>query len=108
MIFRKLERVWSHNDMNYIPNFRETFPELRKISNEEMCDRWSSLGIDFYTKKEVPANKWIRLTFPFAIILMILMIIGLPIVFIVNGNWNYGLGEKNIIFNWFAELKLIN
>lgn len=46
MMFRKLKRVWSHNSMNYIPNFRETFPELREISNEEMCDGWKKLKIN--------------------------------------------------------------
>jgi hypothetical protein len=38
-MYRKLKRTWSHNDANYIPKFRETFPELNKISSEEMCDR---------------------------------------------------------------------
>ena len=37
MIYRKLKRTWSHNDLNYIPRFRETFPELKKVSSEELA-----------------------------------------------------------------------
>jgi len=106
MVYRKLKRVWSHNDMNYIPKFRETFPELNKVSSEEMCDRWISLGIDFYTEEKVEVSIWMRLTLPFALTLMLLMIIALPVVFIVTGKWNYSLGEKNRILNWFRALRL--
>ena len=93
-MYRKLERVWSRNDMSYIPKFRETFPELNKVSGEEMCDRWISLGIDFYTEKKTPVKPWLRFTLPFAIILMVLMLIALPFVFIITGKWNYTLGKK--------------
>lgn len=107
-IFRELKRVWSHNDMNYIPKFRETFPELNKVSNEEMCDRWISLGIEFYTEKATKVKWWVRITLPFALILFILMIIGLPFVFMLTGKWHYGNGDKSRILNWFKSLRLIN
>ena len=107
MVFRKLKRVWSHNDMNYIPKFRETFPELNKLSSEEMCDRWISLGIDFYTEEKKEVKWWIRLTLPFALILFVLMIVGLPITFIITGKWGYGNGDKSRILNWFRALRLV-
>ena len=106
MIFRKLKRVWSYNRFNYIPNFKETFPELNDVSYEEMCDRWCSLGIDFYTEEKVEVKGWIRLTLPFALILYVLMLIGLPFVFIITGKWGYGLGEKSRVMNWFKALRL--
>lgn len=108
MVFRKLKRVWSHNDMNYIPKFRETFPELIKVSSEEMCDRWISLGIDFYTEEETGVKGWIRLTLPFALILFVLMVVGLPFVFLFTGKWSYSIGQKSRIFNWFRQLQIIN
>lgn len=43
-MYRKLKRTWSHNSANYMPNFREVFPELNKLSNEQMCSRWIKLG----------------------------------------------------------------
>lgn len=107
MVFRKLKRVWSHNDMNYIPNFTETFPELNKVSSEEMCDRWISLGIEFYTEETTEVKVWIRLTLPFALILLVLMFIGLPFAFIITGKWSYGSGDKSRILNWFRQLCLV-
>lgn len=106
-MYRKLKRTWSHNDANYIPKFRETFPELNKVSSEDMCDRWIELGADFYTEEKTPVKPLMRLTLPFAITLMLLMFIGMPILFIVTGNWHYPLGEKNRILNWFRSLRLL-
>ena len=106
-MYRKLKRVWSHNDMNYIPKFKEIFPELNKISSEEMCDRWIELGIDFYTDEKTPVKPLIRLTLPFAITLMLLMFIALPFVFTITGKWSYPLGDKNKILNWFRSLRLL-
>lgn len=106
-MYRKLKRVWSNNDMNYIPKFRETFPELNKISSEEMCDRWISLGIDFYKEEETPVRFWIRFTLPFAIFTMLIMFLFIPFNFLITGKWGYKIGKKNYILNWFKELKLL-
>lgn len=105
-MYRKLKRVWSNNHMRYIPKFRETFPELNKLSSEEMSDRWSNLDIEFYSEKLTPVKWWIRLTLPFAIILFVLMFIGLPFVFLITGNWHYPQGKNNHILNWFRSLRL--
>jgi hypothetical protein len=107
MIFRKLKRVWSYNSFVYIPKFRETFPELDKVSYEEMCSRWNSLGIDVYTEEKTEVKGWVRLTLPFALILFVLMLIGLPFVFIITGKWSYGNGDKSRILNWFRALRLV-
>ncbi len=92
--------------MNYIPKFRETFPELNKISYEEMCKRWKSLGINFYTEEKTEVKGWIRLTLPFALILFVLMIIGLPLAFMFTGKWSYGNRDSRIL-NWFRALRLV-
>jgi len=36
----------------------------------------------------------------------LLMIVGLPIVFCITGEWGYSLGNKNRLLNWFRALKL--
>jgi hypothetical protein len=105
-MYRKLKRVWSHNDMNYIPKFKEVFPELRGVSSEELCNRWIELGIDFYSQEPTPVSKWVRFTLPFAIILMLLMFLALPFVFLFTGKWGYSLGKHNRVLNWFKALKL--
>ncbi len=103
-MYRKLRRIWSHNDMNHIPEFRKLFPELNNVSSEEMCDRWVSLGIDFYTNEETPVPFILRLTLPFAVIVFLLMFLFLPIMFIFTGKWGYGYSEHNRIFNWFNAI----
>jgi hypothetical protein len=105
-MYRKLKRVWSHNDINYIPNFQKVFPELSKIDSEELCDRFIELNIEFYCEEKTPVNFWIRLTLPFAIFTMLLMILVSPISFLITGKWGYSLGQKNRLLNWFRALKL--
>lgn len=105
-MYRKLKRTWSHNDLNYIPKLKKVFPELSKIDGEEMVDRFIELGLDFYTEEKTPVPLWLRLTMPFALLTMILMFIGIPINFLIRGQWGYSLGEKNRLLNWFRSLKL--
>lgn len=106
MLYRKLKRTNSYGYMNYIPHFKKVFPELKNITNDEMVRRFKELNLDFFTEKKTYAKKWVRLTLPFALILMLLMLSLLPIVFIIKGSWSYGFSSKNLILNWFRMLKL--
>lgn len=105
MIYNKLQRVWSQNDLNYIPNFRETFPELRHLNSGELTNRFRRMGVHFYKAEETPVSFLTRLSLPFALILIILMLIGLPINFFISGKWHYR--ESLGIYNWFRALKLV-
>ena len=107
MMYRKLKRTWSNGYANYIPNFKKVFPELSKIDSDELCDRFIELNIEFYCEEITPVSLWIRLTLPFALLTMLLMIIMIPFAFLINGRWSYSLGEKNRLFNWFRALKLL-
>ena len=104
-MFRKLKRTWSHNDLNYIPKFRETFPELNKLSSEDLCDRFSELGVDFYVEHKTPVKLWVRFTVPFAVITILLMVLFSPIKFLFTGKWGYSYGDKAFLLNWFRALK---
>jgi len=106
MIYQKLKRVWSHNDIRYIPKFEETFPELKHLSKEELCERFKKLEIDFYSENSEKRNSIIRITLPFAILLYVLMFMSLPIVYMIKGQWGYGFNKNNIIYNWFKQLGL--
>lgn len=103
----KIKRTWSHNDLNYIPGFRETFPELKHLNTEELCDRFCKLNVDFFEKVKEPVKKWERLTLPFALILLVGMVIYLPINFMINGYWGYSLKKSPFVYNWLKRLKLI-
>ena len=105
-MYRKLKRTWSYNNLNHIPNFSKVFPELSKVNNEELADRFIELGLDFYTEEKTPVPIWVRFTMPFALIVMLLMIIWLPINFFITGKWGYSLGDKNILLNWFRSVRL--
>ena len=106
-MFRKLKRTYSFGYAEYIPRLSEVFPEIAKLDNEDLCRRFQKLNIEFYYEEKTKVPFWIRLTFPFALLLMILMLIGLPLCFLFTGSWKYPLSDKNYILNWFRSLKLI-
>jgi len=105
MIYRKLNRTYSNGYYNSIPNFEKVFPELSKIDRIELCHRLQKLNIEFYYEEKTKVNIWVRFTLPFAIVLIILMILLLPINFIINGKWGYEFDKNNNIRNWFRALK---
>lgn len=105
-MYRKLKRTWSHNDLSYIPNLKKVFPELREIDSEEMVDRFIELGLDFYTEKKTPVSLWLRLTMPFAILTMVIMLVLIPFNFLITGHWLYSYSKNNRLLNWFKALKL--
>ena len=108
MIYRKLKRTWSHGYLNYMPDFKKVFPELKNVSSEELCDRFIELGLDFYRDEQEKVKVWVRFTLPFALVLFFLMVISTPIVFILTGQWGYPLGKGNTILNWFRALRLLS
>jgi len=107
MFYRKLKRVYSHGYANYIPKFDKVFPELKNLNSEELCDRFRELKLEFFQEEIKPVPIAIRFTLPFAIFIMILMFIGLPIVFLITGKWTYSFSEKNHLLNWFKALRLL-
>ena len=93
-------------ELEYIPRFRKTFPELSKLSSEDLCQRFRELDLEFYNEKQTKVKPFVRLTLPFAIVLMILMLLSLPLVFLFTGNWHYPHTKKDRILNWFRSLRL--
>lgn len=105
MIYRKLKRTWSHS-YAHLPQLKKVFPELSKLNNEPIAKFFIDLKMDFYYEEETPVKAWVRITLPFAIILMLLMLLLSPIVFMFTGKWGYSMGKKNRILNWFKSLRL--
>lgn len=106
MIYTKLRRTWTRNDINYIPEFIDKFPELKHLSSEELCGRFSELGVNFYEVKKSSVKWYVRLTLPFALILMLGMLVTMPIKFIVTGHWKYSFGKNNYAYDLFKSLKI--
>ena len=78
----------------------------KHLDNEELADRLIDLNMDFYYEVKTPIPILIRLTLPFAILLIILMFLAIPINFMFTGKWGYNLKKENRILNWFRSLKL--
>jgi hypothetical protein len=106
MIYRELKRTNSNGYLNYIPRFREEFPELSKLDSEELAQRFRRLNLEFYYEKQKPVKFWVRLTLPFALITYLIMFFSLPLNFIISGEWGYSFNEKNFILNWLRSLRL--
>lgn len=106
-MYRELRRTWSHGYANYIPRLTEVFPELQKIKSEELCDRLIELNLDFYTETQKKVSAWVRITLPFALIILLIMALGLPIKFMITGTWLYDYNDKNRLYNWFKMLRIL-
>lgn len=105
-MYRKLKRTWSNGYANYMEDFKRVFPELAKIDSEDLCDRLIALKMDFYYEKPTPVSFWIRLTMPFALLTMFILFVGLPVYFLVTGEWGYSLDKNNRVLNWLKSLRL--
>lgn len=104
MFYNKIKRVGSHGYLNHIPDFRKRFPELSRVRDETLEERFRLMGVMFYEAKRTPIKLWIRFTLPFAALLFLIMLISLPINFLVTGRWTYSLSPSNHILNWFKSL----
>lgn len=105
MIYRKLRRTWIHGYPTYMPEFRDKFPELKEIEEEDLVNRFIDLKMDFYYEEKTKVNPSIRLTLPFAILVILLMFLWLPFHFLLKGEWGYSPSKTLIKFNnWFRHL----
>lgn len=104
VMFTELKRVYSHGYMNYVPKFKETFPELKDISSEDLADRFRGLGIEFYTAERKPTPLLIRLTMPFAFTVFVVMIALSPLHYLATGRWRYRLADNSKLMNWFEAV----
>ena len=106
MIYKKLKRTRTFGYAEYIPNLREVFPEIAIIDDEDLARRFKELKLDFYHEVETPVNPLIRLTLPFAVLLLLGTIVSSPIKFIITGSWSYDITDS-VVYNWFKSLRLI-
>lgn len=103
-MFTELKRVYSQGYMNYVPNFQETFPELKNLTREELADRFRTLGIEFYTTERKPVPILIRFTMPFALVTFAIMVLFMPLHYLITGQWSYSLKDNSKLMNWFSAV----
>lgn len=101
-----MESIWKQKEPSFIvaDTFKYSIPLLNNIDIDELDKIISKLPYDFYKKDEaIKVNIWLRLTLPFVLVVMILLIVFMPIKFIFTGRWRYA---PNIFIKWFKLLDL--
>lgn len=106
-MYAKYKKIYIKEDYDFYESFKKKFPELEKVSSEELQNRFYELGVYLYQKERIYTSFWLRLTMPFAFILMVLMYILSPINYFITGSFYYDLKEDNILLKWFRVVNLI-
>ena len=102
MNFRNLEKANNHEVEKWlIENIAEiTNYQKSKIYSEEIV-RWAPFK--FYKERKHNPNFFERLSVIFFPIVWILLFLGLPFTYIINGSWGYGK-SFNWILNWVDRI----
>jgi len=80
---------------------RDAFPELKNLSVDDITDSLSTNDIVILQETRKPVPLLVRLTFPFGVVALLLLIITLPLKFMITGSWHYKWMGLN---NWFKAL----
>lgn len=97
-IYWRLKKI-NHGAVAYA--LQDRIPQLKGTDSEMIADNLRGCKLEFYSKEKLETSIWIRLTLPFALILLALAIIFSPINYIFCGRWGY----KAIWFgNWIRAL----
>jgi hypothetical protein len=80
---------------------KKSLPQLKGVPVDDIVDnlRGSRLGI--VSEDSVPKPFWVRLTLPFGIVLILILLICLPIKFMITGTWRY---KYVWVSNWLTSL----
>lgn len=103
-MFKKIKSIYRNGFID-IPNFRNTFPELSEVSDEEIKMRFNKLNVNFYNIAKVDKSRWfIRITLPFGIVIILFLIFYLPYNYMFTGDWRYDISKNKLLYNWLSEL----
>lgn len=95
---RKEQHYWvAHKLMRIFPELASKY----EYDAEELAKKLYKTELEFYSQEQTKTSFLMRLTLPFALIMMLLMIVYMPIQYIVKGRWGY---QSVRILNWFRSL----
>ncbi len=80
---------------------KRILPELKNSYTETIEDNLRHSDLEFYYKEKVKSPFWIRLTLPFALLVMLTLFILMPINYIITGHWGYKFVP---LTNWLRSL----
>jgi len=101
MSFYFKQRRIDYNSVAF--ELQNRIPELKKCNADDIVDRLRGSDLEFYKKEKIETPLIIRFTLPFALIFMLILLIGMPIKYIISGKWGYRIDWIN---NWFKSLGL--
>lgn len=103
MRYFKSEREISARDLAlsliYSPNKNKRLESDIKI--DELERKLIAQDVNFYKYKKKKTPILLRFTIIFALIILLLMMIFLPVNFLITGRWYY---KNRFIMNWFTAL----
>lgn len=94
-------RLKRKSDLDVAKQLRQAFPELKKMLIVEIEERLSELDFDFYQDEKLKTSLLVRLTIPFALVVMVVLIAVMPINYMITGRWGY---KWEWLSNWFRSL----
>lgn len=101
-LFWRLKR---ENYYNTASELQKRIPELKKVDVEIITSHLRGSNLDFYKQEKKPIKLGIRLTLPFALIVMLILIILTPINYLITGRWSY---RMLWLLNWLKALRIFN
>ena len=99
MSFYWKQRRLDYNSVAF--ELQNRIPELKKCNYDDIADHLRGSNLEFYKREKVETSLFIRFTLPFALIFMLILLIGMPINYIISGKWGYRVEWIN---NWFKSL----
>lgn len=81
---------------------KNNIPELKDADTERIEDGLKNSGLLFFHQERMASPVWLkRLTLPFALITMFVLILFLPFNYMIIGRWGYKILW---LTNWFKSL----
>ena len=108
--YRLLGRVYSmgyfwrlrKNDYYFTAiDLKKAIPELKNCDAEQIESHLRGTNLMFYKAEKVSTSLAVRLTLPFAFILMVILFACSPINYIISGHWGY---NWLWLSNWLKQL----
>ena len=99
-----MSNFWEIKKRNYYWTafeLKKHLPQLKGTSIDEITSHLGSSGLCILSEYSKPKPFWVRLSLPFGLIFMLLLLITLPIKFMLTGTWHY---KWEWMSNWFRAL----
>lgn len=80
---------------------KKHLPQLEGTSTDDIVDNLRGSGLGIVSQKSKPNPFWVRLSLPFGLVFILLLIITLPIKFMLTSTWQYKVYWMS---NWFKAL----